>query len=216
MPSRYSLNTDTAGPNANTFTTGASSSAYDMTINDEDPSKSATQKASLLRWDRKHKKFVKGDGVGADNKKLIRTESGAKLPASYKSGTYDEWKKKQKVYLPKVGELELKDRQLPSSSHAGPGGKRFRHTGTSSSTGGGKPTRGGKGGVEKEFSSNKHKHGANGEGKKKGSGEKVKTKDLMGGKRAGAQLKSIDQIRKERAQKEKRVKRSNQPSKRRK
>jgi hypothetical protein len=50
------------------------------------------QKASQLKWDRKKKRFTSGDQVGADNKKLIRSESGALLPASYNSGRYKEWK----------------------------------------------------------------------------------------------------------------------------
>ena len=45
-----------------------------------------------MKWDRKKKRFTSGDQVGADNKKLIRSESGALLPASYNSGRYKEWK----------------------------------------------------------------------------------------------------------------------------
>ena len=52
-------------------------------------------KPSQLKWDRKKKRMVKTE-VGADNKKLIRTESGALLPASYKSGRYDEWRKSRR------------------------------------------------------------------------------------------------------------------------
>jgi ATP-dependent RNA helicase DDX54/DBP10 len=49
-------------------------------------------KASQLKWDRKSKKFGNKNEVGADNKKMIRSESGALLPASYRSGRYDELK----------------------------------------------------------------------------------------------------------------------------
>lgn len=52
-------------------------------------------KPSQLKWDRRKKKMVKNE-IGADNKKLIRTESGALLPASYKSGRYDEWRKSRR------------------------------------------------------------------------------------------------------------------------
>jgi ATP-dependent RNA helicase DDX54/DBP10 len=45
-----------------------------------------------MKWDRKKKRFTSGDQVGADNKKMIRSESGALLPASYNSGRYREWK----------------------------------------------------------------------------------------------------------------------------
>lgn len=83
-----------------------------------------TQKASQLTWDRKKKKFIQGDGAGADNQKIIRTESGARLPMSYKSGRFEEWKQKKRVSLPKIGEAEgdLAGRV------GGLGDKRYRHT----------------------------------------------------------------------------------------
>ena len=43
-------------------------------------------KTKALRWDSKKKNFVKGTGIGSDNKKLITTESGIKISATYKSG----------------------------------------------------------------------------------------------------------------------------------
>ena len=193
-----------------TFASQAASAAFEMTANDENSSHSAVQKASMLRWDRRHKKFVKGDGTGSDNKKLIRTESGAKLPASFKSGTFDEWKRKQKVYMPKTGEAELKDRQVPG----GPGGKRYRHTGTATQRVNAKPSRMGKGGIISDKGKSKSK-GA----EEAADGKKTRSnlnKNLMGGKRASAQLKSVDQIRKDRAQKANRVRRSTQPGKRKK
>lgn len=64
------------------------------------------QKASMLSWDRKKKKFVQGDGAGSDNKKIIKTESGARLPATYRSGRFDEWKNKKRIALPRIGEAE--------------------------------------------------------------------------------------------------------------
>lgn len=65
-----------------------------------------TQAPNASRWDAKKKKFVHGDGTGADNKKLIRTESGKKLPASFKSGRYEEWAKEQRLGVQRVGETE--------------------------------------------------------------------------------------------------------------
>ncbi|VDN25019.1 unnamed protein product, partial [Gongylonema pulchrum] len=47
------------------------------------------------KWDRKLKKFV---GESSDmQKKRIRTEDGTYLPATYKSGRYENWQKKQKI-----------------------------------------------------------------------------------------------------------------------
>lgn len=62
----------------------------------DEGARQGVQKASQLRWDRKKKRFTSGDQVGADNKKMIRSESGALLPASYKSGRFREWQTKQK------------------------------------------------------------------------------------------------------------------------
>ena len=77
-------------------------------------------------WDKKKKKFIKGGGVGADNIKLVRTENGTRLPATYKSGRFDEWKKKTKVAVPKIGEREA---ARPASVHTS-GGRRWRHNKT--------------------------------------------------------------------------------------
>nr|CAG8562537.1 472_t:CDS:10 [Entrophospora candida] len=43
-------------------------------------------KRKVLTWNSKKKTFLRGGGIGSDNKKLIKTESGVKLPATYKSG----------------------------------------------------------------------------------------------------------------------------------
>ncbi len=55
------------------------------------------------RWDAKQKKFVMRDNDfdGSKNgKKTIRGESGARIPASYRSGRYDAWKSANKDTLP--------------------------------------------------------------------------------------------------------------------
>jgi len=95
---RYSLS------DGQSFVEQARTATFDL--NGDDGIVNRVQKASQLTWDRKKRKFIKGDGVGADNKKLIRSESGARLPASFKSGRFDEWKAKKKLSLPKVGEAE--------------------------------------------------------------------------------------------------------------
>jgi ATP-dependent RNA helicase DDX54/DBP10 len=56
--------------------------------------------------------------------KLVKTESGVRLPASYRSGRFEEWKAKSRVSLPRIGETEL-DRPKPQI--AGSGGHKFRH-----------------------------------------------------------------------------------------
>ncbi|KAJ1976119.1 ATP-dependent RNA helicase dbp10 [Dimargaris xerosporica] len=72
-----------------------------------------------LRWDRKKKRFIKGTGIGSDNKKLIRTENGTRLPASYVSGRFAQWQQKNKIQIPRAGEQELAGAQYTR--------RRFRH-----------------------------------------------------------------------------------------
>ena len=83
---------------------------------------SAAQKRarSKMTWSKKKKNFVRGDGTGADNVKMVRAESGIKLPATYRSGRFDEWRAKARVSLPRVGEAEP-ERRLPNR-------KRFKHS----------------------------------------------------------------------------------------
>ncbi|KAM0750290.1 P-loop containing nucleoside triphosphate hydrolase protein [Meredithblackwellia eburnea MCA 4105] len=149
------------------------------------PADALLQRASTLRWDRRQKKFVKSDQVGADNKKLIRSESGQKLPASFRSGVFDEWKKKQRISVPKVGEAELKGRTV-SALGGGPGGKRYRH----------------KAGIPKADQP---------KGERQKGGRTVGKPGRPGS--VGGGLRSAEQIRKERVAKAKRVARSTQPSK---
>jgi len=112
----YSLN-----DGASSFAEQARGATFDLT-GDEGV---ADRKRRQLNWDKKKKRFVKGDGVGADNIKLVKTENGTRLPATYRSGRFDEWKAKSRVTLPKVGEAENEGshRRKP----AGIGGQRFRH-----------------------------------------------------------------------------------------
>ncbi|KAE9421833.1 hypothetical protein Angca_003063, partial [Angiostrongylus cantonensis] len=69
----------------------------------------------MKRWDRKKKRFVGSAGDGEDIKR-IRTEDGTWLPASYKTGRYEDWKKKQKLGYKKNGEEELSDEEAVRSS----------------------------------------------------------------------------------------------------
>lgn len=119
---RYSLS-----EGADSFTAQAANAQFTLPGDEETGGQLKAQKASSLRWDRKKKRVVQGDGTGADNKKLIKTESGSKLPATFQSGKYEEWRKKKRVAVPRAGESELPNRQGPGG---GPGGgRKFRHQG---------------------------------------------------------------------------------------
>lgn len=207
----YSLNEGTAP----SFATQANAVSFDLGADDEARySTTAVQKASQVRWDRKTKKFVKANQGGTDNVKLVKTESGAKLPASFKSGAFDEWKQREKIRIPNVGEVEMKGRN--NMDH-----RKYRHKAgptqdqqSSWESGGGR-----KGGKPKVF-------GKTADGKKKflgpshtvtrggfGGGHiKGKGKGRPGQSVRNAGLKNVEQIRKERVAKDNRKARSNQPS----
>jgi ATP-dependent RNA helicase DDX54/DBP10 len=155
------------------------------------------RKRKQMTWDKKKKKFVQGDGVGADNVKLVKTESGVKLPATYRSGRFDEWKVKNKKSLPRVGETE--------SSRTGHNGKRYLHKKVS------EPKRLDKAHVNYERKSRqreKKEAGASG----RGEGDNPPQQSRKGGKQAvlgkrygrktvgrvKTELKTVDQIRKAR------------------
>lgn len=53
---------------------------------------------------------------------MVRAESGVKLPVSYRSGRFDEWRAKARASLPRIGEA-VPDRRPPDR-------KRFKHTST--------------------------------------------------------------------------------------
>lgn len=104
------------------FVEQARGATFDLAGDDGGPQKKRTR----LTWDKKKKKFIRGDGEGADNVKMVRTESGTKLPATYRSGRFDEWKNKNRTSLPRVGEAEIEGKR-GGHSMGGAGGKRFKH-----------------------------------------------------------------------------------------
>jgi hypothetical protein len=95
------------------FAEGLQSSTLDMAA-DEGRAQGA-QKASQLRWDRKKKRFTAGDQVGADNKKMIRSESGALLPATYNSGRFKDWQQKRRRGTAITGDSRSGDKGGPAS-----------------------------------------------------------------------------------------------------
>ena len=185
---RYSLDDGAS------FAAQANNAAFSLEGAGDELSGPAPQKASMLRWDRKTKRIVQGDGTGADNKKLIRTESGARLPASFRSGKYEEWQAKKRVSVPRVGDAELPNRQ---GAHSG--GKRWTH----------------KGGRPSESTEEPNKKGQATRGKVPGTKTKMRNSNTKGGKAGAAKggLRNVDQITKERKQKDNRKRRSEQPSK---
>jgi ATP-dependent RNA helicase DDX54/DBP10 len=108
---RYSLR------DGETFAEQAQHATFDLAGDEGAAAQKRTR--SKFTWNKKKKNFVRGDGAGADNVKMVKAESGVKLPATYRSGRFDEWRAKARVSLPRIGEAEP-ERRLPS-------GKRFKH-----------------------------------------------------------------------------------------
>ncbi|KAJ1927167.1 ATP-dependent RNA helicase dbp10 [Tieghemiomyces parasiticus] len=100
------------------FAEQAQKALFDVNADDQ---ADIIRKRKALRWDAKKKNFVRGTGIGADNKKLIKSESGVLLPASYSSGSYQEWQSKHGMSIPRSGEQELRGTHIPSSSGRGGG-----------------------------------------------------------------------------------------------
>lgn len=113
------------GTNAsNHFLDQARGATMDLN-NDEDAGFKTANKAGL-RWDKKSKKYVSraNDEDGSKGAKMIRGESGQKIPASFKSGRFDAWRKANRVErLPRVGEQERASAHFANND----GGKRFKH-----------------------------------------------------------------------------------------
>ncbi len=184
------------------FVQQAASATFDLTTDEALTGRQRHDKQ--LTWDKKKKKWVKGR-EGADNVKLVKTESGARLPVSYVSGRFDEWKSRTKMSLPRVGEAEL---NRPGAG-SGNGSRHFRYRSMTP----GKTLDPKSMGYERKMLQLKRKtsetEGFDGpeRPRKTSSGgrplpsRKKGRRDSIGGSRAGkvkSELKSVDQIRRAR------------------
>ncbi|KAG6811535.1 hypothetical protein H0H92_006968 [Tricholoma furcatifolium] len=190
-----------------TFAQQAQNATFDLT--GDDVVTGRLKRQSQMTWDKKKKKFVQGDGVGADNVKLVTTESGAKLPATYRSGRFDEWKAKTKVSLPKVGEAEIEGSKRQTG---GSGGHRYRHNAAIPA----KPLDRLHVSYERKLRHNNKKEEGNGEVKSAGlPGKSVRRGSRFGAKSVGrvkSELKTSEQIRKSREVVERRKAKNARPS----
>lgn len=96
----YSINS------TSNFTSAARGATMDL-AGDELQRNNQTQ---IMRWDKRHKKYVRAsndDDGSRGGPRMVRGESGAKIAASFKSGRFEDWKKRNKIHrLPRVGETE--------------------------------------------------------------------------------------------------------------
>ncbi|KAG6820733.1 hypothetical protein H0H93_012379 [Arthromyces matolae] len=189
-----------------TFAQQAQSATFDLTGDDVVAGRQKRQ--TQLNWDKKKKKFVKGDGVGADNVKLVKTESGTKLPATYRSGRFDEWKAKTRTTLPRVGEAENEGARRRLGDR---GGQRFKHTGST------QPKVLDKLHVSYERKLRRLQNKGNNDEETKSSGNAKPAGGRFGAKFVGrvkSELKTSEQIRKDRKIIEKKRAKNARPSRR--
>ncbi|CAG8465871.1 4437_t:CDS:10 [Ambispora leptoticha] len=160
---------------------------------------------NAYRWDAKKKNFVRGLGIGADNKKLIKTESGIRIPATYKSGRFKEWQQQNKLEIPRTGERELSTVKVDA--------KRFRHNKITVP----KPldplSKNYSKKLKKMQKSNVHNNNddEDNDGKKKSHNIKPPNIPMRG---VRSELKTVDQIRKQRQIKQKKHAKNSRPNKR--
>jgi ATP-dependent RNA helicase DDX54/DBP10 len=131
---------------------------------------------------------------------MVKTESGIKLPASYRSGRFDEWKAKNRKGIPRVGEEEAMGSRAMGG---GKDGRKWKHSKTEEA----KPLDKLRTDYERKSRQLKKKAGDGTPATAPASSHKVaKGKKKLGGRpggrssggRARNELKSADQIRKAR------------------
>ncbi|CAA9958511.1 ATP-dependent RNA helicase DBP10 [Pyrenophora teres f. maculata] len=112
------------GDAGNTNFVSAARAAEMSLVNDEIQGFADAAK-SKMRWDKKSKKYVNrtNDEDGSKGTKMIRGESGQKIAASFRSGRFDDWRKANKVKMPRVGEMEAPNRSAASFNNA----PRYKH-----------------------------------------------------------------------------------------
>jgi len=117
---------NTASQQSN-FVEAARGVTMDFTNDDGAKSFAEPARAKGMRWDKKNSKYVAraNDEDGSKGKKMIRGESGQKIAASFQSGRFDRWRKANKVdRMPRTGEAEKEG----ASGGVGRGfGTRYKH-----------------------------------------------------------------------------------------
>lgn len=99
---------NTASQNSN-FVEAARDVTMDLTNDDTAKAFGEPSRARGMRWDKKNSKYVRrgNDEDGSKGVKMIRGESGQKIAASFQSGRFDRWRKAHKVdRLPRTGYAE--------------------------------------------------------------------------------------------------------------
>ncbi|PSK40754.1 ATP-dependent RNA helicase DBP10 [Candidozyma pseudohaemuli] len=163
------------------FANDAASATFDLD-NDEKVQK----QSQVMRWDKKKGKYI--NSRSADDTKYIISESGQRIPATLRSGKFDEWRKKRNIQSAQAGMAENVAENKQN--------KRFKHNKVAAPK------------LPDKFRDDYHKQKKK-VGKAVDSGVNVKGFNRPGQKE---ELRLTDQIRKMRNLKEKRRAKNARPS----
>lgn len=167
---------------SSSFMNDAAKATFDLDSDDK-----MQKNSQVMRWDKKKGKYVNTHST--DAKKYIIGESGHRIPATFKSGKFDDWKKQRNIkFMSGVEELKSEDND----------NRRFKHKKVIAPR------------APDKFRDDYHKQ------KKKlnkaiESGVRVKGYNVSGGR---LEMKTTEDIRKARQLKEKRQAKNARPSKR--
>lgn len=175
------------------FVEDACGATMDLT-KDESQGFSEATRPSQVRWDKRSKKFVSriNDEDGSKSAKLVTSESGQKIAASFRSGRFDAWQKSNRLKKQKVGEQEDSRQSRPSKVIG-----RFKHFAERAAK---KPDK---------FRDDYHRQ------RKKLAELSSKQPDTLARRSNTSTLRSADDIRKARELKERRKKKNARPPRRR-
>ncbi|GAB7338720.1 hypothetical protein MBLNU457_5438t1 [Dothideomycetes sp. NU457] len=180
--------------NGNNFLAEARNATMDLNA-DDTKAFGEPGKAKGLRWDKKSKRYVAraNDEDGSrGGGKMIKGESGLKIPAAMRSGRFDAWRKANKVEaLPRVGEMEKANRFSNAV------GKRYKHKAES---------------APKEADRYRDDYYTQ---KKKVQEAKEKRVGKFGAGNGKNEIRGVDDVRKQRAVKQKRKDKNARPSRKR-
>ncbi|KAI5959138.1 DBP10 [Candida pseudojiufengensis] len=168
------------------FANDAQAATFDLDNDDK-----SQKNSQIMKWDKKKGKYINSQST---DKKFIISENGTKIPASFRSGKFDEWKKQRNLKSSSTSLVSPISTTSNSNSN-----QRFKHN---------------KQNVPKlpdKYRDDYHKQKKKVE-KALDSGINVKGYHKPGQQQ---EIKSTEQIRKARALKEKRKAKNARPSKRR-
>lgn len=182
------------GGGSGSFTSEASKAAFD--IDAEDDKVQLRRQAPKVVWEKN--KFVRKQ----DDRKFIISESGQRIPATFRSGKYEEWRAKHKVAPLRVGAGESSSGNKGNELNGRRIGGKMEHRGQRAP----QMPRPGRDDYDAQLA------------KVRAAVERgVKVKGFVGkGGKGGSEMRSAESIRKSRVEKEKRRAKNARPSRKRK